>query len=116
MPAFRIIEAFDVVAHVSLGLVMCPIGFASCSLGLERREEALHRGVVPNVARTAHRAEDAMIGQQLLELLAGVLRELKWWSQRSDEGGCDETCKAAFGSVWPGATGPPTDINGPRRK
>ena len=44
------------------------------------------------------------------------LGELKWWSQRSDEGGCDETCKAAFGSVWPGAIGPPTDINGPRRK
>ena len=33
----------------------------------------------------------------------GSQGELKRWSQRSDEGGCDETCKAAFGSVWAGA-------------
>ena len=28
---------------------------------------------------------------------------LKWWSQHSDEGGCGETSKAAFGSFWAGA-------------
>ncbi len=33
----------------------------------------------------------------------GSQGELKWWSQRSDEGGCDETSEAAFGSVWAGA-------------
>src|SRR5262249_57028551 len=37
------------------------------------REEALHRGVVPNIARSAHRADDAMVGHEPLELLAGVL-------------------------------------------
>ena len=37
------------------------------------REEALHRRVVPDVAGTAHRADDAMIGHQPLELFAGVL-------------------------------------------
>jgi hypothetical protein len=40
---------------------------------LQRREEALHRCIVPDVARTAHRTDDAVIGHQLLELLAGVL-------------------------------------------
>ena len=102
MPALSIVEAFDVVEHVSLGFVAGPIRFAGCALGFERGEEALHRGIVPDVARAAHRADDAVIGHQLLELLAGVLVGLKWWSQHSD-GGCDEASKAAFGPVWAGA-------------
>jgi hypothetical protein len=40
---------------------------------VQRREEALHRCIVPDVARTAHRTDDAVIGHQPLELLAGVL-------------------------------------------
>ena len=43
------------------------------ALGLQRREEALHRCVVPHVARSAHRADDAVVGHQPLELFAGVL-------------------------------------------
>src|SRR5438046_7694002 len=50
-----------------------PVRFAPCALGLQRREEAIQRGIVPDVARTAHRTDDAVIGHQLLELLAGVL-------------------------------------------
>jgi hypothetical protein len=42
-------------------------------LSLQRREEALHRCIVPDVARTAHRTDDAVIGHQPLELLADVL-------------------------------------------
>src|SRR5215204_52787 len=71
--ALRIIEAFDVVEHVSLGLVACVIGLARCALGLQRGEEALHRGIVPHVARAAHRTDDTVICHQLLELLTGVL-------------------------------------------
>ncbi len=48
--AFRIIEAFNVVEHVSLGLVARAIRFACCALGLQRGEEALHRRIVPDVA------------------------------------------------------------------
>jgi hypothetical protein len=36
--------------HVGLGLIPCSVHFAGCSLGLERREEALHRRIVPDVA------------------------------------------------------------------
>jgi hypothetical protein len=37
-----------------------------------------------------------VIGHQSLELIAGVLGGLKWWSQHSEEGGCDEDSTAAF--------------------
>jgi hypothetical protein len=60
MPAFRIVEALDVVEHVGLGLIPRPVHLARCSLGLQRREEALHRRIVPDVARTAHRTDDAV--------------------------------------------------------
>src|ERR1700728_707449 len=50
VPAFGIVEALDVIEHVSLGILPGSIGFARCALGLQRREEALHRGVVPDVA------------------------------------------------------------------
>ncbi len=39
-------------------------------------EQALYRGVVPDVARAAHRTGDAVLGEQLLEVLAGVLAAL----------------------------------------
>jgi len=46
------------------------------SFGLHRREEALHCRVVRDVARPAHRAGDAIVGHQPLELLAHVLASL----------------------------------------
>jgi hypothetical protein len=61
------------VEHIGLGIVPRPIGFACGALGLQRREEALHRCIVTAMTRPAHRAGDAMIGHQPLELLAGVL-------------------------------------------
>jgi hypothetical protein len=73
VPAFRIIEAFNIVEHIGLGFVARPIGFARRAFGLQRGEEALHRCIVPDIAGAAHGADDAMIGHQLLELLAGVL-------------------------------------------
>ena len=65
----RIVEALDVVEHIGLRLVSAPVRLGRRSHGPERREEALHRRIVPHVARAAHRADDAMIGHQPLELL-----------------------------------------------
>src|SRR5215831_2534161 len=48
--AFRVIEALDIVKHVCLCLIARPVRFVTGALGLQRREEALHRGVVPHVA------------------------------------------------------------------
>ena len=73
MPASRVVEAFDVVEHIGPGLIPRPISLAVDAFGLQRREEALHRRIVPDVARAAHRADDAVVGHQPLELLAGVL-------------------------------------------
>src|SRR5258705_10421886 len=72
----RIVEPLDVVEHIRSGLVSCPIGFAAGTLGLQRREEALHRRVVPDIAGSAHAADDSAVGHQLLELQAGVLAAL----------------------------------------
>lgn len=82
MPALQVVEAFDIVEHIGLCLVACAIHFARRSLSLQRREEALHRGVVPDVARSAHRTDDAVLEYQTLELLTAVLSEFKWSSQR----------------------------------
>ena len=73
MPAFRIVEALNVIEHIGLSLVPRPVGLARRSFGLQRGEEALHRRIVPAIARTAHGTGDAMIGHQALELLAGIL-------------------------------------------
>ena len=53
-----ILEALDVVEHIGLGLIPCPIRFG-------RRSSVF--------ARAAHAAGDAVIGDEPLELLAGVL-------------------------------------------
>ena len=69
----RVVEALDVVEHICSGLVPDEIDFALGALGFQRREEALHRRVVPDIAGSAHAANDAAVGHQALELLAGVL-------------------------------------------
>src|SRR6266508_81502 len=61
MPAFRIVEALDVIEYISPRLVSGAVRFAPYALGLQRREEALQRCIVPDVARTAHRTDDAVI-------------------------------------------------------
>src|SRR5204863_5785273 len=50
MSAFRVVEALDIVKHVCLCFIARPVRFVFGALGLQRREEALHRGVVPHVA------------------------------------------------------------------
>jgi hypothetical protein len=62
----RIVEAFNVVEHVRFGFVARAVGLARNAFGFRRGEEALHRGIVPLVARAAHRADDAVVGHQSL--------------------------------------------------
>src|SRR3954467_9766901 len=69
-----IVEPLDVVEHICPGLVPGAIGFALGALGLQRREEALHRCVIPDVAGPAHAAQDAAVSHQALELFAGLGR------------------------------------------
>lgn len=73
MSAPGVIEALDVLEHVGLGLVPRPVRLAGRSLGFQRGEEALHRRIIPDIARPAHGAGDAVVGHQPLELLAGIL-------------------------------------------
>ena len=73
MPSFRIVEAVDVVEHIGLGLVPRSVDFTRRALGLERGEEALHRRIVADVARTTHRADHIVIRYQPLKLFAALL-------------------------------------------
>ena len=73
MPPRGIVEALDVIEHVRFGLVSRAVRFCRCAFGLERREDALHRGIVPAVAGSAHATSHAMVSQKPLEGLTGVL-------------------------------------------
>ena len=45
-----VVEALDVIEHVCPGVVARPIDLLADALGFQRREEALHRRIVPDVA------------------------------------------------------------------
>ena len=68
---------------------------SSSNPGLVQAIDGLSERVVVRVADTADRRLDAGFCQALLG-------GLKWWSQHSAEGGCDEDPKTAFGSGWSG--------------
>ena len=99
VPARRVVEALDIIEHVGLRVIARSICLPADPFGLHRREEALQCRVVPDVARPAHRAGDAIVGHQPLELLACVLGGLNRSSQRFENGGVDGQQEAAFGSV-----------------
>ncbi len=60
MSASGVVEALDVVEHVGAGFIPGAIDLACGALSLQRREEALHRGIVPDVAAAAHAAGNAL--------------------------------------------------------
>ena len=76
MPALEVVEALDVIEHIGLGLGPCAIRLARCPFRLERGEEAFHRSIVPDIARSAHGTGDAIVRQQQPERLAGILASL----------------------------------------
>ena len=98
--ARRIVEALDIVEHIGPCLIPRPVGFSRDAFGFQRREEAFHRSIVPAVAGPAHRAGDAIVRQQQLEVLAGILGGFNRSLQHPDQGGCDEGSQACFGSVY----------------
>ena len=73
VPPLGVVEALDVIKHVGLGLSARAVGRARRAFGLQRGEEALHRRIVPDIARPAHTAGDAVVGQEPLERLTGIL-------------------------------------------
>lgn len=82
--ALRIVEALNIVEHIRSRLVPGSIELPRYPFGLERGEEALHRGTVPEIDRAAHRADDAVVGHQ----------PLVYWLPRSDAAE-HRACRAA---------------------
>ena len=73
MPPFGIVEALDVIEYAGLGLGSRPVRLGRRAFGFQGGEDALHRRIVPDVAGPAHATDDAVVGQEPLEGLAGVL-------------------------------------------
>ena len=73
MPTPGVVEPLNVVKDIRPGFVPILVPGAKHSFDLQRREEALHRRIVPALSAPAHTAGDALIDQQALEVLAGVL-------------------------------------------
>src|SRR5438105_15114335 len=82
-------------------------------LHFERPEQCLAAGVVPTVAAPAHRAGDAVLLQDISEILAGVLAasdallfvkrsvRRERWSACSDERGAKPECTQDAQHIWP---------------
>ena len=69
-----------------------------------RVSRSAHAGFVLDALEQALHVRRPVSGSGLVHHSdRGVQGGLKWWSQHSDEGGCGETSKAAFGSFWAGA-------------
>ena len=73
VPPGGIVEALAVIEHVGLGLGARAVGRTRRAFDLQRGKEAFHRRIVPDIARPAHTAGDAVVGQEPLERLTGEL-------------------------------------------
>src|SRR6185312_3708758 len=72
----RVVEALDVVEDIRPCFFTSPVDLASGSLGFQAAKEALHCRVVPNFTGPAHAASNALLSQETLEVLTGVLTTL----------------------------------------
>jgi len=88
-----VVEAFNVVEDVGSGLVAGARAFLSDALRLERREEAFHRRVIPDIPGSAHRADDAVVSRRPLELIAGVSAALVRMMRKGVRLGRDHTSR-----------------------
>jgi len=71
VPPRGIVETLNVINHVRFGVVSRAVRFRRGAFGLERREEALHRGIVPAVAGSAHATGHAVVSEESLKGLTG---------------------------------------------
>jgi hypothetical protein len=76
VPSPGIVEALDVIEHVGPGVIARPVDQAGCPLGFSDEKKLYIAALSQMLPRTAHRAGDAVIGHQALELLAPLLAAL----------------------------------------
>lgn len=76
MPSRRIVEVLYAIEHVGLRVIARAICLACDPLGFQRREEAFHRSIIPDVARPAQRTGYSVVVHKPLELLARILATL----------------------------------------
>ena len=76
MPTPGVIEPLNVVKDICTGVISGFVPGAKHSFNLQRREEALHRRIVTALSTSTHTAGNSLIGQQALEVFAGVLTAL----------------------------------------
>ena len=75
MTPCRVAEPLDVVEYVGPDFVACAVCLSCHTLGLQGAEEALHRGVVPDLASTTHAALNTLRSEKLLEVRVGYASE-----------------------------------------
>jgi len=68
-----VVEAEDDVVDIACGLHWVGVSALPQALHFEIQKEALDDGVIPAVALAAHAGDEAVSGEQLLMLLAGIL-------------------------------------------
>ena len=71
--SLTVIEPFDVIEDVGSGLFPGEIPLASDPFTFKQGEEAFHRGVIETIPFRTQRALDAVLTQQGLKSVAGVL-------------------------------------------
>lgn len=86
MPTLCIVEPLNVVEHIRSCIVTRLIVPSSRSFGLQRREEAFDRRVVPAITAAAHTAGNTVLLEQPLEVLARILAALVRVMQQSFDG------------------------------
>ncbi len=106
------VEALDVVEEAHLGLLAGAIAFPVDQLCLEPGEETLHGGVIVAVARPTHTHGDALVGQQGLIGVAGVLAVPVGVTEQLPPTAADAGPGPSSGPGWPapGGASPPAGL------
>src|SRR6185312_4749733 len=73
VPPPGIVKALDVIEHIGFRLISGAVCGSRRALGLQRGKEAFHGGVVPAVAGATHARSKALVREETLERLAGVM-------------------------------------------
>jgi pimeloyl-ACP methyl ester carboxylesterase len=73
MTSGRVVEPLDVVERICSGLVPGAVDLSSDALGFQRREEAFHGSIVPDLAGSSHAACDAAVAVQAPDLVRKLI-------------------------------------------